>query len=91
MFAAGTLHFVNTDRGPMKLALNPRTCTATFKVPKSTRVDGGTGQFAGATGAFLGAVSGTGVARRKADGSCDEQQSPLIEIDQVSGTGTLTF
>ena len=91
VFAAGTLHIVNTDRGQMKLALNPRTCTATFKVPKTTKVDGGTRRFAGATGTFLGAVSGTGVARRKADGSCDQQHPPLIEIDQVTGTGTLTF
>ena len=59
-------------------------------MPKKTRVDGGTGRFAGATGTFVGAFSGTGVAARKANGSCD-QQHPLIEIDQVTGTGTLTF
>jgi hypothetical protein len=91
VFAGGTLHIVNTDRGQPRLALNPRTCTATFKVPKTTRVDGGTGRFAGATGTFLGAVSGTAVASRKVNGSCDQQHPPLIEIDQVTGTGTLTF
>ena len=91
VFAAGTLHIVNVDRGNMSLAVNPRTCTATFKVQKTTKVDGGTGRFAGATGTFVGAVSGSGVAGRKADGSCDQQHPPLIEIDTVTGTGTLTF
>jgi hypothetical protein len=71
VFAAGTLHIVNVDRGPGALAVNRRTCTGTFKVPKTTTVDGGTGRFAGATGTF---VSGSAVARRKADGSCDQQQ-----------------
>ncbi|HEY2219196.1 MAG TPA: hypothetical protein VGH35_07620 [Gaiellaceae bacterium] len=91
VFAAGTLHIVNVDRGPGTLAVNRRTCTATFKVPKTTTVDGGTGRFAGATGSFVGAVSGSGVARRKADGSCDQQHLPLIEIATVTGAGTLRF
>ena len=91
VFAGGTLHIVNVDRGHMALAVNARTCTATFKAPKTTTVDGGTGRFAGATGTFVGDVSGSGVARRKADGSCDQQHPPLIEIDTVTGTGTLTF
>jgi len=91
VFAAGTLHIVNVDRGHAALAVNRRTCTATFKVPKTTTVDGGTGRFAGATGTFVGDVSGSGVARRNADGSCDQQHPPLIEIDTVAGTGTLQF
>src|SRR5204863_7938029 len=65
VFAGGTLHIVNEDRGHPSLAVNRRTCTATFKVPKTTTVDGGTGRFAGATGTFVGAVSGSGVARRR--------------------------
>jgi hypothetical protein len=91
VFAVGTLHIVNVDRGHAALAVNRRSCTATFKVPKTTRVDGGTGRFAGATGTFVGDVSGSGVARRNADGSCDQQHPPLIEIDTVAGTGTLQF
>ena len=91
VFAAGTLHIVNQDRGHPSLAVNRRTCTATFKVPKTTTIDGGTGRFAGATGTFVGAVSGSAVARRNADGSCDQQHAALIEIDTVTGTGTLTF
>jgi hypothetical protein len=91
VFAAGTLHIANKDRGHPSLAVNRRTCTATFKVPKTTTVDGGTGRFAGATGTFVGAVSGWGVARRRADGRCDQQHAALVEIDTVTGTGTLTF
>jgi hypothetical protein len=91
MFADGTLHIVNLNRGKMALAVNRRTCTATFKTGKTTTVAGGTGRFAGASGTFTGAVSGSGVARRKPDGSCDLRNPPLIEIDTVTGTGTLTF
>jgi len=91
VFAAGTLHIVNVDRGPETLAVNRRTCTATFKVPKTTTIDGGTGRFAGATGTFVGDVTGSAVARRNVDGSCDQQHAPLFEIDAVMGTGTLRF
>jgi hypothetical protein len=91
VFAAGTLHIVNVNRGRPSLAVNRRTCTATFKVQKTTTIDGGTGRFADATGTFVGGVSGSGVARRKADGSCDQQHDPVVEIDTVTGTGTLTF
>src|SRR5205085_9945873 len=91
VFATGTLHIVNVDHGHMSLSVNRRTCTATFKVPKTTTVHGGTGRFAGATGTFVGAVSGSGVARRKADGSCDQQHAAVVEIDTVTGTGTLTY
>src|SRR5436190_24060547 len=43
VFATGTLHILNVDRGHPSLAVNRRTCTATFKVPKTATVDGGTG------------------------------------------------
>jgi hypothetical protein len=91
VFAAGTLHIVNVDRGHMSLAVNRRTCTATFKVPKTTTIEGGTGRFAGATGTFVGEVSGSGVARRNDDGSCDKRHAAVVEIDTVTGTGRLTF
>jgi hypothetical protein len=91
VFSGGTLHIVNVDRGKMSLAVNRGTCTATFKSGKTTTISGGTGRFAGATGSFTGGVSGSGVARRKADGSCDQQHDALIEIATVTGTGTLAF
>jgi hypothetical protein len=91
VFAVGTLHIVNVDRGQVSLSVNRRTCTATFKTQKTTTVDGGTGRFTGATGTFVGGVSGSGVARRNADGSCDQRHAPLVEVDTVTGAGTLTF
>jgi hypothetical protein len=90
VFAAGTLHIVNL-MGPMSLAVNPRTCTARFKAQQTTTIAGGTRRFAGATDTFAGTVTGSGVARRKPDGSCDQQHPALVEIDTVTGTGTLTF
>jgi hypothetical protein len=75
----------------MTLAVDRRSCTARFKVQEITTVDGGTGRFAAATGRFVGAVTGSGVASRKSNGSCDQQRPPLVEIDTVTGTGTLTF
>ena len=44
-----------------------------------------------ASSAGLPPTSGSGVARRKADGSCDQQHLPLIEIATVTGAGTLRF
>jgi hypothetical protein len=90
VFAAGTFHIKNTT-GHASFADNKRTCTATFKIGKVTTVEGGTGRFAGATGSFTGTVSGSAVARRLADGSCDQQHAAVVEIDTVTGTGTLTF
>jgi hypothetical protein len=90
VFADGTLHIVNTS-GHATFAANRRTCTVKFNVEKSTTVEGGSGRFAGASGRFTGTVSGSGVARRKAGGSCDQQHVALVEIDTVTGTGTLAF
>src|SRR5437867_5393794 len=90
VFAAGMLHIKNTN-GRASVAVNRHTCTVTFKVQKTTTVEGGTGRFAGATGRFAGAVSGSAVARRNTNGSCDQQHSALVEIDTVKGSGTLTF
>jgi hypothetical protein len=91
VFAAGTLHIKNTMTGQPSVAVNQRACTATFKIKKMTTVEGGTGRFAGATGRFTGAVTGSAVARRTPGGSCDQQHAALVEIDTVSGSGTLTF
>jgi hypothetical protein len=90
VFAVGTLHIRNVS-GHTALNLNRRTCTARVKAEARTTVDGGSGRFAGASGTFTGSLSGSDVARRKADGSCDLQHPPLIEIDTVTGTGTVTF
>ena len=89
-FAEGVLHIVNLNRHAT-LAVNRRSCTVSFKAQQTTMVEGGTGRFAGATGRFSGTVTGTGVARRKPDGSCDQQRAPRVELDTVAATGKLTF
>jgi hypothetical protein len=90
VFAAGTMHIKST-MGHASFGVDKRTCTATFKIAKTTTVEGGTGRFAGASGRFAGNVSGSAVAGRNADGSCDQQHAAVVEIDTVTGTGTLTF
>jgi hypothetical protein len=54
-------------------------------------VEGGTGRFADATGTFTGSVHARGLLRRNPDRSCSQEQAPLIEVDKVVATGTLTF
>jgi hypothetical protein len=44
-----------------------------------------------ATGSGTGSVSAHAVARRAPDGSCDVNQAPIVELDVVSSTGTLSF
>jgi hypothetical protein len=90
VFSTGTIHLVN-EVGPTAFAVNPRTCTATFTAQGTSRVDGGSGRFAGATGTFTTSLHGSGATRRNTDGSCDRQHPPLVEVDSLSGTGTLTF
>jgi hypothetical protein len=90
VFAAGTLHIVNV-MGRASFAANPQTCTVRIKAQQRTTIAGGSGRFAAATGTFSGTVTGFGVARRKADGSCDLKNAGLGELDTVTGTGTLMF
>lgn len=90
VFAAGTIHIVNRNLHA-SFGVDPKTCRATFTVKQATTIDGGTGRFAGATGTFDGLVRGSGVAGRKADGSCDRQSAPIVEIETITGSGTMTF
>jgi hypothetical protein len=90
VFPEGTVHIFNVNGG-MTATVNRRTCVLGVKIKQTTTVQGGTGKFANATGRFTGTGGGTGVAHRKADGSCDKTRLPTVEIDTVSGAGTLTF
>ena len=90
VFASGTLHIVNVNLDS-SLDLNPVSCVATFTAHQMTTIEGGTGQFADATGSFSGTVTGRAVAPRAADGSCDMNQVPLFELDTVTASGTLSF
>jgi hypothetical protein len=90
VFASGVLHIVSVAR-KMSISVNRHTCTFTFTIKKTTSIDGGSRRFAGATGSFIGTVSGSAVARRTPKGACDQQHAALVEIDRVTGSGTLTY
>jgi hypothetical protein len=90
VFRGGTLH-VEVINGMFDFSLDQRTCVFTASVEQDGTVEGGTGRFAGATGTFTGSVHGRGVLRRNRDRSCSQEQAPLIEVDTIAASGTLTF
>jgi hypothetical protein len=90
VFPQGTLH-LKSDNLDFSLDVNPTTCVATFTVNQTSSFEGGTGIFSHASGTGTGTVSGHGLARRASDGSCDLNQAPLFEVDNVSGTSTLSY
>jgi hypothetical protein len=58
---------------------------------QTNNVEGGTGQFASASGSFTGTVSGFGLATRAADGGCDENQAPVFEVDNFKVRRSLSL
>ena len=89
VFARGSMHLVSTIIGGSQ-SLDPRSCRLTATIQQTGEVIGGTGQFAAASGSFAGELSGQAVLARNPDGSCSDDTS-VIEIDQISSHGTLTF
>jgi len=71
--------------------LNPQTRVFTGRIEQTTKVQGGTGRFRHASGSSAGAVRAKLVAARAADGSCSQEQAPLLEVDAVSGRGHISF
>ena len=90
VFRQGTLHLVSANQD-FQFSFDPRSCRASFTVTQLASFEGGTGLFSGATGAGTGLVEGKGILQRGSDGSCDPNLLPAFEVDNVSGTGTLTF
>jgi hypothetical protein len=90
VFPQGTIHIAETNQPP-KIALNPQTCVLTIRVRQTVHVHGGTRRFRHASGTLAGAVRGWGVAPRNADGSCSQNAELLLEVDEVSARGTLSF
>jgi hypothetical protein len=71
--------------------IDPRTCIGKVSGTQSIAVVGGTGRFAHATGSFAGVHAASVIAPRTVDGTCDVQSQPLFEVDNASGTGSLSF
>jgi len=90
VFAAGTLRIVNINVG-FSFDINPVTCILHVTVQQITTVDGGTGQFAHASGSFSGSVVATALATRNPDKSCSQEQLPRHELDRVAAIGTLSL
>jgi hypothetical protein len=90
VFRRGRMHIRSTNKS-VKMSLNPRTCAGKVRIRQTTRVQGGTGRFRHASGTFAATVRGWGVAARNPDGTCSPSGTFLLEVDVVSGRGTLSF
>lgn len=90
VFRGGKMHLINTNKS-FSATIKPATCAARITIRQTAVVRGGTGRFRHAAGRFVGAVHGRGVAPRNPDGTCSQQGALLLEIDAVSGRGTLSF
>jgi hypothetical protein len=91
IFSEGILHIFNENLD-VSFSVNDRSCTFEVFVQQITHVDGGTGLFANAAGSFNSTVRAVGVAARNPDRSCDlETQEPVLEVDLVAASGSLTL
>ena len=90
VFAAGTMHLGSTNLDST-FDIDPTTCRASFHADQVGEIDGGTGQFAHATGSLTGSVDGTALFARLTDHSCNLSRPPVIERDDVAARGTLQF
>jgi hypothetical protein len=90
VFAGGTMHLISVTSG-FTGSLDPRTCIFEATIVQTTTIVGGSGRFGDATGVFAATLHGHALAARNADGSCSQERAPLVEIDALTLTGTLSF
>ena len=90
VFDEGTMHLITTTLD-FSFSLNPHSCVGRATLQQTSRIEGGTGQFAAATGSFTATVGGPAVLARNPDGSCSTDQAALHEVDHFTATGTLSF
>jgi hypothetical protein len=90
VFDAGTVHGV-AGAEQRSFTFDPTTCVFNRVVRRVVTVDGGTGQFADATGSYRETISGWGTLSRAITGACAPEAPPLHEIDVSRATGTLSF
>ena len=90
VFARGAMHLVTTNLDST-FSIDPRTCVGTFKIKQTQTIEGGTGRFSQASGAFAGTLTGRGLATRNPDGSCNAEQGPAVELDTFTLSGSLAF
>lgn len=90
VFRRGRIHVVSTSE-PASMSLNPQNCTFKGRVTQTVKIQGGTGMFRGVSGRLVGSVRTRLVAARAADGSCSQEQAPLLEVDALSARGHITI
>jgi hypothetical protein len=90
VFAAGNIHTVTTNLD-LTFNVDPRSCVFHARLQQTAMAVGGSGRFAAASGRFSSIVTAVGIAPRNADGSCSEERAPVIEVDTLAATGTLSF
>ena len=90
VYPEGTMHLVNTTVG-FSSTLNPHSCLFLATLQENSRITGGIGLFAHASGTFTGTISPQGLLPRNPDGSCAVGQPSLHEVDTVTFSGTLSF
>jgi hypothetical protein len=90
VYPEGTMHLVNTTVG-FSSTLNPRSCLFRATLQENSKITGGIGLFAHASGTFTGTISPHGLFPRNPDGSCAVGQPSLHEVDTVTFSGTLSF
>lgn len=88
-FPQGDLFMTNTP-GPPQVDFNPAACLSRITLHPTTRVTGGTGAFAGASGSGTSTANLTVLGGRNDDGSCQGPTSPpIFQVSFVQATGTL--
>jgi len=90
VFRAGTMHVVSRSLH-VATHLDRRACRITADIPQRSRITGGTGRFADASGRFVSHVHAVARLARTPKGGCDMQAVPLRELDIVNARGTLTY
>jgi hypothetical protein len=74
-----------------QFSVDERSCIFRGSLTQTGVAVGGAGRFAGVSGSYTGGVTACGILARRADGSCSDEQAPIIELDAVTATGTLNF
>jgi hypothetical protein len=90
VFPAGMLHLsAVTQRS--SFSSDPLTCVFNAVVTRRGTFDGGTGQFAQASGTYTQTTRDWGSLSRTLDGSCSLDQPPLHDVATSRVTGSLSF
>ena len=90
VFDEGTMHLITTTLD-FSVSLNPTSCVGRATLQQTSRIEGGTGQFAAAMGSFIATVGGPAVLARNPGGSCSLDQAALHEVDHFTVNGSLAF